>query len=214
MVDIGRGLGRRVSAVISDMNQPLGRAVGNALETLEAVDTLRGKGPADFLEHCLVVGEQMLTLGDCAADTSQARAMLRDVLNNGQAFDKLVAWIEAQGGDVSVLSDPPGMRAASIVQPVPAPHDGIVAAIDAMEVGLAAVELGAGRAKKGAPIDHAVGIVLDAKVGDQVQVSDTLFTVHANDPARCEIVRERVLAAYAWTDGTVAPLPLVYEVIT
>jgi pyrimidine-nucleoside phosphorylase len=214
MVDIGRGLGRRVSAVISDMNQPLGRAVGNALETIEAVDTLRGKGPADFMEHCLVVGEQMLTLGSYAADTSQARAMLRDVLNSGQALDKLAAWIEAQGGDVSVLSDPPGMRAASIVQPVPAPRDGIVAAIDAMEVGLAAVELGAGRAKKGAPIDHAVGIVLDAKVGDQVQVGDTLFTVHANDPARCEVVRERVLAAYAWTDGTVAPLPLVYEVIT
>jgi pyrimidine-nucleoside phosphorylase len=214
MVDIGKGLGRRVSAVISDMNQPLGRAVGNALETIEAVDTLRGKGPADFLEHCFVVGEQMLVLGGYAADTSQARAMLRDVLESGQAFDKLVAWIEAQGGDVSVLRDSPELKAASMVQPVPVPREGVVAAIDAMEVGLAAVELGAGRAKKGEPIDHAVGIVLDAKVGDWMQVGDTLFTIHANDPARCEAVRERVLAAYAWTDGTVAPLPLVYEVIT
>jgi pyrimidine-nucleoside phosphorylase len=213
MVDIGQGLGRRVSAVVSDMDQPLGRAVGNALETAEAIDTLRGKGPADFVEHCLVVGEQMLILGGRAADTSSARAMLNDVLETGRAFDKLISWIEAQGGDVSVLGDPLGMRRASIVQPVPAPRDGVIAGIDAMEVGLAAVELGAGRAKKGDPIDHAVGIVLNAKVGDHVQAGETLFALHANDMVRCEAVRERVLGAYAWAEGAVAPRPLVYEVI-
>jgi len=214
MVDIGKGIGRRVSAVISDMNQPLGRAVGNALETAEAVDTLRGKGPADFLEHCLAIGEQMLILGDRAADALQARALLLAALESGRAFDKLIAWIKAQGGDVSVLGDPPSMSAASIVRPVLSPCDGTISAIDAMEVGLAAVELGAGRAKKDDPIDHAVGIVLDAKVGDHVSVGDNLFTVHANDVSRYEAVRDRVLAAYAWADQKVAPLPLVYRVIT
>ena len=213
MVDIGQGLDRRVAAVISDMNQPLGRAVGNALETAEAVATLRGKGPDDFWEHCLAIAEQMLILGDRAKDGASARAMLGEAVHCGRALEKLMEWVKAQGGDPSVLADPPSMGVAPIVEAVPAPRSGQIAAIDAREVGLAAVGLGAGRERKGKPIDHAVGIVFEAKVGDRVAAGDTLFSVHAADRGRCDRARERVLRAYGWAEDKVEPLPLVYEVI-
>lgn len=213
MVDIGQGLDRRVAAVISDMNQPLGRAVGNALETAEAVATLRGKGPDDFWEHCLAIAEQMLILGERARDRASARAMLGEAVHCGRALEKLMEWVKAQGGDPSVLADPPSMAVAPIVEAVPAPRSGQIAAIDAREVGLAAVGLGAGRERKGEPIDHAVGIVFEAKVGDRVAAGDTLFSVHAADRRQCDRARERVLRAYSWAEDKVEPLPLVYEVI-
>ena len=213
MVDIGQGLGRQVAAVISDMNQPLGHAVGNALETAEAVMTLRGKGPDDFWRHCLAIAEQMLVLGGRARDGAAARSMLHEVVQSGRALRKLVQWVEAQGGDASVLGDPPSMAVASIVKDVVAPRSGQVAAIDAREVGLAAVDLGAGRRRKGDPIDHAVGIVLQAKVGDRVAAGDRLFTVHANDRERCNRAQERVLQAYGWAEEGAEPPPLIYEVI-
>ncbi|MFN2155044.1 MAG: thymidine phosphorylase [Anaerolineae bacterium] len=213
MVDIGQGLGRQVAAVISDMNQPLGHAVGNALETAEAVMTLRGKGPDDFWRHCLAIAEQMLVLGGRARDRAAARSMLHEVVQSGRALRKLVEWVEAQGGDASELGDPPGMAVASIVKDVVAPRSGQVAAIDAREVGLAAVDLGAGRRRKGDPIDHAVGIVLQAKVGDRVAAGDRLFTVHANDRERCNRAQERVLQAYGWAEEGAEPPPLIYEVI-
>jgi pyrimidine-nucleoside phosphorylase len=213
MVEIGQGVGRRVSAVLSDMNQPLGQAVGNALETLEALDTLRGNGPTDFYEHCVAIAQQMLVLGECAPDQQTARTMLQDALESGRALDKAFEWISAQGGDVSVLEGEGGLRTAPVVSPLLAPNSGVVAAIDAMQVGLTAVDLGAGRAKKGDPVDHAVGIVLHAKVGDQVAAGDTLLTVHANTEAQCARARERLLAAYGWAEGDVSPPPLVYKVI-
>ena len=213
MVEIGEGVKRRVAAVISDMSQPLGRAVGNALETAEAVSTLRGKGPHDFLAHCMAVAGQMLILGGQASDPASARSRLVAALESGRAMDKFQQWIAAQGGDLSVLGDPPAMRGASIVRDVAAPRSGVVAAIDAMQVGWAAVELGGGRLKKGEPIDHAVGVVLQAKVGDRVAAGDVLFTVHANDEDRLVAAGERLLAAYTWTEQEVEPPPLVYEVV-
>ena len=213
MVDIGHGVGRRVAAVLSDMNQPLGLAVGNALEVAEALDTLRGRGPADFIEHCLAVAEQMLILGEKASDRASAREMLVEVLETNQALDTFFAWIAAQGGDVSVLGDPPDLPKASLIQSVPAPRSGVIAAIDAMQVGLATVDLGAGRRKKGEPIDHAVGVVLAAKVGDRVRAGQALFTIHANDEQQLQMARQRLLDAYSWADEQVQPLPLVYEVI-
>lgn len=214
MVEIGRGSGRRVSAVISDMNQPLGRAVGNALETAEAVATLRGAGPSDFVEHCMAIGEQMLVLGNLAADADEARAMLSRALEGGQALDKLMDWVEAQGGDASVLGDPPRMQEAPIIRPVCALRSGVVAGVDAMRVGLTAVELGAGRTKKGEPVDHAVGIVLQAKVGATVHVGEELCLVHARDESHYEAARQQMLQAYTWVDRDVKPLPLIYEVIS
>jgi len=125
-----------------------------------------------------------------------------------------MAWIEAQGGDTGALRDPPAMEAAAIVQPTRSACTGVVAGIDAMEVGLAAVELGAGRARKGDPVDHAVGVVLQKKVGDTVTQGDLLFTIHANEHTKATATSERVLSAYTWASGSVEPPPLVYEVVS
>ena len=171
-------------------------------------------GPDDFTKHCLVIAEQMLLLGGCASDWLAARSMLQEALDSGRALEKALEWIAAQGGDVAVLRDDRrGLRAAPVVCALPAPRSGVVAGINAMEVGLAAVDLGAGRHKKGDPVDHAVGIVLQAKVGDRVQAGDTLLTIHANTEPQCARARERLLAAYSWAEGWVSPPPLVYKVI-
>jgi len=214
MVDIGQGVGRRVSAVISDMSQPLGFAVGNALETVEALETLRGRGPADFYQHCLAIGEQLLLLGGRAPSRLDARSTLLAALDSGRAFEKALEWIEAQGGDVALLSGASyGLACAPVVRALPSPRSGVVATIDAMQVGLTAVDLGAGRHKKGDPVDHAVGIVLHAKVGDRVQAGDSLLTIHASDDARCSLAGERLLGAYGWAEGNVSVPPLIYKVI-
>jgi pyrimidine-nucleoside phosphorylase len=214
MVEIGQEIGRRVSAVISDMNQPLGCAVGNALETAEAFDTLRGKGPADFYRHCLAIGEQMLLLGGCASNSQDARYKLQRAQESGRAYEKALEWIEAQGGQAALLEDKfYGMRTAPVVCDLPAPRSGTVAGIDAMQVGLAALDLGAGRHKKGDPIDHAVGIVLHAKIGDRLRAGDPLLTIHANNQAQCATASECLLSAYSWAEGDVSAPPLIHKVI-
>jgi pyrimidine-nucleoside phosphorylase len=213
MVDIGKGVGRRVAAVISDMSQPLGQAVGNALETLEAFDTLRGQGPPDFVEHCLVVAEHMLVLGGRASSIQIARGLLLDALESGRALEKAEQWITAQGGDVKVLDDPKWQRSAAIVRYVTSPRDGVIAGIDAMQVGLANIDLGGGRTKKGDPIDHGVGILVGPKVGDRVVEGQHLATILANDEARCAVAQERLIAAYSWSDIPLEPPPLVYKIV-
>ncbi len=213
MVEVGRGVGRRVRAVISDMNQPLGRAVGNALETEEAMAALRGRGPEDFVEHCLVVAEQMLILGGQAEDTSAARRMLTEALESGRAWDKFVEWVTAQGGDPAVLTDPPDLPRARLIEEVPAPRSGYIAGLDARQVGLTAVLLGAGRAKKEDTIDLSVGVVLTAKIGDYVEKGQPLLTIHANDERRLAEAREHLLAAYTWSEEPVERPPLVYQIV-
>ena len=140
--------------------------------------------------------------------------MLQDALESGRAFDKALEWVEAQGGDVTLLDgESYGLREAPVVCELSAPRSAAIAEIDAMQVGLAAVELGAGRHKKGDPIDHAVGIVLQAKVGDRVQAGDPLLTVHANDPGQCARATARLLDAYSWTEEQMSAAPLIYKVI-
>jgi pyrimidine-nucleoside phosphorylase len=213
MVEIGRSVGRQVTAVVSDMSQPLGQTVGNALEIKEAVDTLHGVGPADFTEHCLSIAAEMLLLASRASNPTEARAKLEEMLYTRVAFDKLRAMVVAQGGDPSVIDQPDRLPRASLVVEVPAPHTGYVAGINAREFGLTAVELGAGRAQKGDPIDHAVGIVVGPKIGDWVTKGETLFTLHANDSARLSAAQARLLAAYDWSDQRAAPPPLIHRII-
>jgi pyrimidine-nucleoside phosphorylase len=213
MVEIGRGVGRQVRAVLSDMSQPLGRAVGNALELKEALDTLHGQGPPDLLEHCLGVAGQMLILGGKARDVGEARTILLEALHSGRALGKFREWIAAQGGNLAAVDDPSRLPQAAIVQDVPAPRTGCVASLDAMEAGLTAMLLGAGRARKGDPVDHAVGVVLHAKIGDHVEVGQPLLTLHANDAGKLAQARERLLAAYTWSEEAVQAPPLVYEII-
>ena len=213
MVKIGRGVGRKVRAAISDMNQPLGCAVGNALELIEAIETLHGRGPQDFLEHCLVIGGQMVLLAGRAGDETEARPMLTASLQDGRAWAKFREWIAAQGGDLAYVDNPDRLPQASIVEALPAPRSGYVAGIDAMEVGLTAALLGGGRAKKGDTLDYAVGIVLHVKVGDEVAESEPLCTIHANSAERLTEAKRNLLDAYTFSDEPVPPLPLIHRVI-
>jgi pyrimidine-nucleoside phosphorylase len=213
MVDIGRDLGRKVRAVISDMNQPLGHAVGNSIELVEALDTLRGHGPDDFRQHCLTVASQMVMLAGLAEAQPQAVKLLEAHLDGGQALSKFKQWIAAQGGDTAHVDDPSLLPTARHIEQVPAQRSGYVAGLDAREVGLTSMLLGGGRSKKGDQIDHAVGIVLHAKVGDWVQEGQPLLTIHANDEAKLWGARQRLLAAFDWSDAPVTPPPLLHEVI-
>jgi pyrimidine-nucleoside phosphorylase len=213
MVKIGQGVGRKVAAVLSDMNQPLGAAVGNALEVREVIDTLHGGGPADFREHCLVIGGKMMELAGKAATLDEAKAMLAKSLDNGQAWEKFVEWITAQGGDKGQLEQPDTLPSAPLVETVYAPRRGYIAEIDAAEVGKTGVALGGGREKKGDPIDYGVGIICHPKVGLELAEGDPLFTVHANDRGKIESAKQRLMTAVSWSDASVTPPPHTLKII-
>jgi len=211
MVDIGKLAGREVIALLSDMNQPLGYAVGNSLEVIEAIETLKGKGPEDFREHCLHVCENLLVLGKRVKELSEGRALAEKAIADGLALEKLRILVQAQGGDVSFVDDTSKFPRAEYVEMVESPREGYLAQILARPVGEASVTLGAGRAKKSDAVDHAVGFIIHHKVGDKVGKGDPLFTIHANDAAKLAEVRDVVLAAHVFSDSPVERLPLFYE---
>jgi len=213
MVAIGRGAGRKVAAVISDMNQPLGYAVGNALEVREAIDTLHGGGPTDFREHCLTVAGIMLMLGDKASNLDEARNILIRSLDDGTAWRKFVEWIIAQGGDRAMLEAPGLLPSAVLIEELPSPQAGTVAEIDAYQIGRTAVLLGGGREKKGDPIDHAVGIVHHKKVGDRIEKGEPLLTIYANNEGKLERVHSRLLSAIRLSHELVVPPPHTHKII-
>jgi pyrimidine-nucleoside phosphorylase len=213
MVRLGNQAGRRVVALISDMNQPLGWAVGNALEVREAISTLHEGGPADFREHCMVVAAEMLMLGGKADDANAALTLALKTLASGAAWRKFRQLVEAQGGDVHYIEEPDRLPKARLIEPVPAARSGYLAGVDAAEIGTAVVELGGGRVKKGDPIDHSVGVIVHYKVGDLVQRDTPLFTIHANDEAKLAAARERVLAAHTFSNAPVQRLPLFYRLV-
>jgi pyrimidine-nucleoside phosphorylase len=211
MTQIGELAGRKTVCLLSDMNQPLGHAVGNALEVKEAIDALKGGGPADFHEHCLHVSAQMLVVGKRADSLEDGRRLAEKALADGSAFEKFRVLIAAQGGDVSFVDQPDKLPQARLVQVVRAPRGGWLSQIDAREVGEASVALGAGRAKKTDPVDHAVGVIIQHKVGDRMEAGEPLFTVHANDQGKADAAREALLAAHVFSDAPVPPLPLFYN---
>ncbi|WP_157418512.1 pyrimidine-nucleoside phosphorylase [Bacillus cereus] len=180
MVRIGNNVGRNTMAVISDMSQPLGEAIGNALEVQEAIDTLQGKGPKDLEELCLTLGSQMVYLAGQASSLEDAREKLIEVMNNGKALESFKTFLSAQGGDSSVVDDPSKLPQAQFKIEVEAKEDGYVSEIVADEIGTAAMLLGAGRATKESEIDLAVGLMLRKKVGDSVKQGESLVTIYAN----------------------------------
>ena len=210
MVDIGQLAGREVVALISDMNQPLGKAVGNSLEVVEAIETLNDNGPQDFVEHCLHVSAHMLILGKRAQDIGAARDMAEKSIADGSAFEKFRVLVQAQGGDVSYVDDPSKFPHAQYVEVVEASQSGYLAQIQARTIGEAAVGLGAGRARKTDPIDHTVGFIIHHKVGDYVERGDPLFTIHANDKEKMDEARKAVFSAHTFSDEAVEHLPLFY----
>lgn len=211
MVDIGHLAGRKTVALLSDMNQPLGEAVGNSLEMIEAIQTLQGGGHPDFVEHCLHVASHVLMVGNKAKDLTEARKMAEKSIADGSAFEKLKVLVSAQGGDVSYVDDVRKFKPAQIVEVVNASRSGTISHVNARSVGEAAVELGAGRAKKSDAVDHAVGFLIHKKVGDAVKAGEPLFTIHANIAERLEQARKTVLSAFQISDESVPPLPLFYE---
>jgi len=214
MVDIGTHAGRRVTALISDMNQPLGHAVGNALEVREALDTLMGGGPEDFREHCLVVAAHMLYLSGRFGDFEDARRAAEQSLKEGDALAKLKALVQAQGGDLSYVEDPTRLPAAPVIRDIDAPASGYLSKIHARVVGMAAMHLGAGRARKGDPIDHAVGVIAPRKVGDLVERGQPIFRVHARSETALDEAAARLLQACEIVEKPPERLPLFYAKLT
>ncbi len=196
MVKIGKNAGRKTIAVISDMDQPLGRAVGNALEVKEAIATLNGEGPEDFRELVMVLGSQMLLAGGKAETVEQAREMLARAIADQSALKKLAQFVEAQGGDAKAVSHPEILPAASMVVPVCADTDGYIAQIACEDIGICSLLLGGGRETKESSIDLSVGIVLEKKKGDYVKAGEVLGYLHANEEKRLEAAIEKFRNAY------------------
>jgi len=213
MVAIGKLSGRKVVALLSDMNQPLGQAVGNALELREAVDTLHGGGPADFREHCLVVASHMLRLGNKADSLDDARRMAEAALVDGRGWAKFRELVAAQGGDVRAVDEPERLPRAAYVLEARAEKAGWLAQVNARVVGETSVTMGAGRAKKSDTIDHGVGILVHHKVGERVEAGEVLFTIHARSQAEAEQAAEALRQALAWSEHPTAELPLFYGVV-
>ncbi|MGN4818230.1 MULTISPECIES: pyrimidine-nucleoside phosphorylase [Bacillus] len=212
MVRIGNNVGRQTMAVISDMSQPLGFAIGNALEVKEAIDTLKGEGPEDLTELVLVLGSQMVVLAKKANTLEEAREMLIEVMKNGKATEKFKEFLSNQGGDSSIVDNPEKMPQAKYVIDVPAKTSGVISNIVADEIGIAAMLLGAGRATKEDEIDLAVGLMLRKKVGDAVKEGEPLVTIYANRE-NVEDVKAKIYENISIAETAVAP-KLVHTVIT
>ncbi|MBC8547101.1 pyrimidine-nucleoside phosphorylase [Clostridiaceae bacterium NSJ-31] len=213
MVSIGEQMGRRTVALITDMDLPLGHAIGNALEVVEAVDTLRGHGPADFTEVCLQLASNMLLLAG-KGELPACRAMAEDAVASGRAFAKFKAMAAAQGGDTSVLDDTAKFPRAPIVHEVKAPQSGYISHMDATRCGIASVALGAGRASKEDAIDHSAGILLHRKTGDRVERGEVLAELFTAREASVQEAEQMLLGAITFAQERPAPHNLVYARVT
>ena len=214
MVSIGRNLKRNTVAVISDMDQPLGKAIGNALEVEEAIETLKGNGPKDLLELCMTLGSEMVVLAEKAKDKNEARQMLMETIESGKALNKLKEFVVAQGGDISPIDDTSLFPHAKYVIPVESDRDGVVCKIHSQNIGIIAMELGAGRATKESTIDLAVGLVLNKKRGEKVSKGDVIAYIHANDMEKAEKAKAKILESYVIEKDYEDNIPLIYEVVT
>lgn len=213
LLGIGVGAGKRVSAFLTRMDEPLGNAVGNANETIEAVEVLKGRGPADVTALTYALGAEMLVLGGKAASTEEGRSLVGGAISSGRALDTMKALVEAQGGDPEALEDYgkfPGARGASDIC---AKVEGVVQHINATEVGIAGMLVGAGRQVSSDVVDHGVGITVHKHVGDEVAAGEPLATILYNDDARLGQARERLLGAYEIGEAPVTLGPLVMEVL-
>ena len=213
MVDIGKHLGRETIGVISDMDQPLGYAIGNSLEVIEAIELLKGNGPKDLLELTLTIGSNMLLCAKVAESEEEARKMLMENIKNGKGLEKLKEFVKAQGGDITPIDDYSKFPQAKYVEKVTSPVDGYITKIHAEAFGLIAMELGAGRATKESEIDLAVGIVLNKKRGEKVKKGDVLAYIHSNNEEKIERARKSILENIVIEDSYDLNIPLIYDIV-
>jgi len=214
MVAIGNHIGRKTMAVISDMDQPLGFAIGNVLEVVEAINTLKGHGPTDLLELSLALGSRMVVLAGKAETVEEAEKMLRETIASGAAIEKLKEFVAAQGGDIECIDNTDIFPKAKYVVPVVSDNAGVVKKIHAENLGIVAMELGAGRATKESVIDLAVGIVLTKKRGDRVEDGEVIAYIHSNKEELIEKAKVGILSNYEIVEGYENDIPLIHEVIS
>lgn len=213
MVDIGRGVGKKTVAVISDMDQPLGCAVGNILEVKEAIETLKGKGPEDLLELALILGANMVVLAGKSRNLDEAKIMLKDTISSGKALAKLKEFITTQGGSVECIDNMEKFPKAKYIVPVFSNRKGIVKRVMAESIGLIAMELGAGRKTKESIIDLTVGLILNKKRGDQVAEGDILAFIHSNDESKIITASNKIIDSFVICEKYDDRIPLIYEII-
>jgi pyrimidine-nucleoside phosphorylase len=213
MVDIGRLSGLHTVAAITSMEQPLGRAVGNALEMAEAIAILRGEGPADVSDLCYHEAAELLVMTGTVPSMAEAEMRVRKAVRSGAGLAKLAEVIEAQGGNPRQIERPELLPTAPVRLMLHAPRGGYIAAIEAEKIGIASMQLGAGRFQKGDPIDHRTGFVLQAKVGDRLAPGDPLVEIHARSENEAASIQQALLACYRWSDALVTPGPLVYDTL-
>ena len=214
MVDIGNGMNRETIGLITDMDEPLGFAVGNSLEVIEAIETLKGNGPKDFIHLCETLGAYMLVLAKNVDTFEEGLDKIRNVIKDGSAIEKLKVFIENQGGDKRIVDDYSLLPQASIAEEIKAPKSGYISRIEAEEVGISAMMLGAGRETKEDILDLSAGIILTKKVGDYVNEGDIIATMYLNKEEKLKSAKERFINAYTIVEEKVEPKKLVYGVVT
>ncbi len=214
MVDIGCGMGRETIGMITNMDEPLGFAVGNSLEVIEAIETLKGNGPKDFVMLCETLGAYMLVLAKVCESFEEGKKMIQDAISSGRALEKLKEFIENQGGDKRVVDDYDLLPKSKNIVPIKSPKSGYISKIEAEEIGVSAMILGAGRETKEDELDLSAGIVLQKKVGDYVNKGDILAYMHYNKEEKFEQAKERFINAYEIVDDKTQPKKLIYGVVT
>lgn len=210
MTGIGNDAGRKTYAVITDMNQPLGRAVGNSLEVIEAVESLHGEGPKDLMEVVYSLASYMVYGAGKASSLEEARKKLEETITSGAALDKFAEFVKAQGGDDRYIYNTELFAKTAICEPLEAPVDGYISAIRADEVGMASLIMGGGRETKESVIDHSVGIIVDRKIGDKVKKGEAIAYLYCNDETKLEAARKRLLEAYDFSSEPVAKNKIIY----
>ena len=213
MVDVGSSVGRKTIGVISDMDQPLGYAIGNSLEVKEAIELLKGNGPKDLLELTLTLGSYMLVCGKTARNFEEGKALLLENINNGKGLEKLKEFVKAQGGDASLIDDTDKFPKAKYVVEVKAAQSGVISKINAEAFGLIAMELGAGRETKESIIDLSVGIVLNKKRGEVVKEGDILAYIHSNDESNIEKAKNDIIKNMIISNSLDKEIPLIYDIV-
>ena len=213
MISIGNSLGRNTMAMITDMNQPLGNTIGNAIEIREAIETLKGHGPADFTELCMQAAEIMLIQGKVAKDKDEARVMLDEAVSSGRAFEVFKEMVKAQGGNVDMIENPALLPQSKFKTEIKSKESGNVKLLHSEKLGILAMQLGAGRATKEEDVNHAVGIELACKRGDKVNEGETICVVYHDEELKPQWIDE-LYHAFELTDEEVAPQPIIEKVLS